>query len=94
MKNLTGQLLETAVQETSVHPRHKHRQRRFPDALPRERFELTLPDEDEVGARKIFFAKVKVLKYWQKKAVFEGNHGEDQLIRRASAKLRRRCWRT
>ena len=63
-------------------PTRKTRQRGFSDTLVRERVELTLTDEQKAGADKVFFAKVKeelhyipaqlkVLEYWQEKAVFE-----------------------
>jgi len=62
--------------------------------LLRERIELTLSDEEKVGASKTFFTKVKeelqfipaqlkVLEYWQEKAVFEQDRqlvrGRDQI---------------
>ncbi|MFB2907205.1 IS66 family transposase, partial [Aeromonas jandaei] len=58
--------------------------------LLRERIELTLSDEEKAGASKVFFSKVKeelqfipaqlkVLEYWQEKAVFERD-GEELLI--------------
>src|SRR5699024_2151884 len=55
------------------------------------RKELTLPDADKAGASKTFFAKIKeelhyipaqlkVLEYWQEKAVFEGDYGADRIV--------------
>src|SRR5699024_3201245 len=72
-------------------PRRKRRQRGFSEWLPRERIELTLPDADKAGASKTFFAKIKeelhyipaqlkVLEYWQEKAVFEGDYGADRIV--------------
>ena len=63
-------------------PARKRRQRGFSDTLVRERVELTLTEEQKAGADKVFFTKVKeelafipaqlkVLEYWQEKAVFE-----------------------
>ncbi|MCG5514812.1 MULTISPECIES: IS66 family transposase, partial [unclassified Ectothiorhodospira] len=68
----------------------KRRQRSFSDELLRERIELTLSDEEKAGATKTFFTKVKeelhfipaqlkVLEYWQEKAVFEQD-GEERLV--------------
>jgi len=67
-------------------PRRKKREG-FSDKLPRIRIELTLSEEEKAGAAKTFFTKVKeeldiepakarVLEYWQEKAVFEDEHGE------------------
>ncbi|EWH01126.1 transposase IS66 [Halomonas sp. BC04] len=80
-----------AVEEADV-PRstRKRRQRGFSDKLLRERIELTLSDEEKVGASKTFFTKVKeelqfipaqlkVLEYWQEKAVFEQD-GEERIL--------------
>jgi len=91
MEDLAERLPETDTQEHGVRPQRKRRQRGFSDSLPRERIELTLPAEDKVGASKVFFAKVKeelhyipaqlkVLEYWQEKAVFEGDYGADEII--------------
>lgn len=66
------------------------RQRGFSDQLRRERIELTLTAEEKAGASKVFFTKVKeelhyipaqlkVLEYWQEKAVFERD-GEERII--------------
>src|SRR5699024_9397287 len=86
---LTEQLPEE--QQRAIRPPRKRRQRGFSETLPRERIELTLSDEDKAGASKVFFAKVKeelhyipaqlkVLEYWQEKAVFEQANGEDQIV--------------
>jgi|TARA_R110000823_G_C15928353_1_gene499267 transposase len=61
--------------------RSRKRQRGFSAALRRERIELLLADADKEGALKTFFSKVKeelsyippqlkVIEYWQEKAVF------------------------
>src|SRR5690554_6500159 len=68
----------------------KRRQRGFSDNLLRERIELLLSDEEKAGAVKTFFTKVKeeleyipaqlkVLEYWQEKAVFEQD-GEERIV--------------
>ena len=57
------------------------RQRGFAENLIREHIELLLSDEQKAGADSVFFSKVKeelqyipaqlkVLEYWQEKAVF------------------------
>ena len=71
----------------------KTRQRGFSENLVRERIELLLSDEEKAGAVKTFFTKVKeevefipaqlkVLEYWQEKAVFEQDEatGHEQII--------------
>lgn len=79
------------VEEADAPPRsRKHRQRGFSDTLLRERIELTLSDDEKAGASRTFFTKVKeeleyipaqlkVLEYWQEKAVFEQD-GEERVI--------------
>lgn len=71
-------------------PSRKSRQRGFSSNLVRERIELLLSDEQKTGAVKTFFTKVKeelefipaqlkVLEYWQEKAVFEQD-GQDRIL--------------
>ena len=79
------------VEEEGAPPRSRQRrQRGFSDKLLRERIELTLSDEEKAGAIKTFFTKVKeelefipaqlkVLEYWQEKAVFEQD-GEERIV--------------
>jgi len=80
------------VEEKDAPPRtsRKRRQRGFSDKLLRERIELTLSDEEKAGATKTFFTKVKeelefipaqlkVLEYWQEKAVFEQD-GDERIV--------------
>jgi|TARA_Y100001001_G_scaffold149853_1_gene160017 transposase len=79
------------VEEADAPPRsRKRRQRGFSDSLLRERIELTLSEEEKAGATKTFFTKVKeeleyipaqlkVLEYWQEKAVFEQD-GEERIV--------------
>ena len=67
------------------------RKRGFSDKLIRQRIELLLREEQKVGADKVFFSKVKeelqyipaqlkVLEYWQEKAVFSQPDGQEQII--------------
>lgn len=78
--------------QTEKAPR-KRRQRGFSENLVRERIELLLSEEEKAGAVKTFFTKVKeeieyipaqlkVLEYWQEKAVFEQDPstGQEQII--------------
>lgn len=78
------------TEQKPAHRPKKRRQRGFPDTLLRERIELTLSDEEKSGASKTFFSKVKeelqyipaqlkVLEYWQEKAVFEQD-GQERII--------------
>ncbi|MET4028479.1 transposase [Marinobacter sp. MBR-99] len=79
------------VEEADAPPRsRKRRQRGFSDTLLRECIELTLSDDEKAGASKTFFTKVKeeleyipaqlkVLEYWQEKAVFEQD-GEERIL--------------
>lgn len=83
--------LPDEVQEKDAPPvSRKARQRGFSDKLLRERIELTLSEEEKAGATKTFFTKVKeelqfipaqlkVLEYWQEKAVFE-HGGEERMV--------------
>src|SRR5680860_1389788 len=87
---LRDQLPEDVVEEEAPPASRKRRQRGFSETLLRERIELTLSDEEKVGASKTFFTKVKeelqfipaqlkVLEYWQEKAVFEQD-GEERIL--------------
>ena len=87
---LRDQLPEDVVEEDAPPAARKRRQRGFSDTLLRERIELALSDEEKVGASKTFFTKVKeelqfipaqlkVLEYWQEKAVFEQD-GEERIL--------------
>lgn len=77
-------------QPQTAEAKAKPRQRGFSASLLRERIELTLSDEQKVGASKVFFTKVKeelqfipaqlkVLEIWQEKAVFERD-GEEVIL--------------
>ncbi len=68
--------------EDRVRPRAKTRKRGFSEDLERIKIHLTLTDDEKAGAVSTFFSKVKeelefipaqikVLEYWQEKAVFE-----------------------
>lgn len=68
----------------------KKRQRGFSDKLTRVRIDLTLTDDEKAGATRTFFTKVKeelefipaqlnVLEYWQEKAVFNHEDGEQMV---------------
>ncbi|QKS24044.1 IS66 family transposase [Vreelandella titanicae] len=85
---LRDQLPDDVEADVQDAPRvsRQRRQRGFSDDLVRERIELTLSEEQKAGATQTFFTKVKeelqfipaqlkVLEYWQEKAVFslEGN---------------------
>ena len=83
--------VEGDANDDSTKPSRNRRQRGFSESLLRERIELTLTDEQKVGAIKTFFTKVKeelefipaqlkVLEYWQEKAVFAQADGEEQII--------------
>ncbi len=83
--------IDAAEDETSsAKSAPKGRQRGFSDSLLRERIELCLSDEEKAGAVKTFFtqvkeeleyipAQIKVLEYWQEKAVFEEN-GDERIL--------------
>jgi len=80
------------TEDESNKPPPKKRQRGFSDKLARVRIELTLSEDEKVGAQRTFFTKVKeelefipatmqVLEYWQEKAVFAPvNEAGDCLI--------------
>ena len=56
---LRDQLPDDVEEEDAPRASRKRRQRGFSDVLLRERIELTLSDEEKVGASKVFFTKVK-----------------------------------
>lgn len=87
---LRDQLPDDVEEQEPPRASRKRRQRGFSDKLLRERIELTLGDEEKVGASRTFFTKVKeelqfipaqlkVLEYWQEKAVFE-QQGEERML--------------
>ncbi|WP_421856987.1 IS66 family transposase [Marinomonas sp.] len=95
MDALIEQLPEGVLPETL---RPRKRQRGFSDKLPRVRVELRLSEDEKVGATSTFFSKVKeeldivpakvrVLEYWQEKAVFKQEENEQERIRSAERPL-------
>lgn len=87
---LRDQLPDDVEEEDAPRVSRKRRQRGFSDALLRERIELVLSEEEKAGASKTFFTKVKeelqfipaqlkVLEYWQEKAVF-GEDGAERIV--------------
>jgi len=87
---LRDQLPEGVEEADAPRASRKQRHRGFSDTLLRERIELALSEEEKAGASKVFFTKVKeelqfipaqlkVLEYWQEKAVFE-QEGEERIL--------------
>lgn len=85
--DLRDQLPDDVEEADAPKTARQRRQRGFSDQLLRERIELTLSEEERAGASKTFFTKVKeelqfipaqlkVLEYWQEKAVFEHDGAE------------------
>ncbi len=79
----------TEAGEPPAKPKRKPR-KGFSDKLPRVRVDLTLSEEEKAGASRTFFTKVKeeldivpakaqVIEYWQEKAVFEEETGEQRI---------------
>lgn len=84
---LDAELIE---EETITRRKRKKPNRGFAASLPRERVDLRLSEADKAGADKTFFVKVKeeldiipaqvrVLEYWQEKAVFTTS-GKQRMI--------------
>lgn len=96
LESAIGDLLDRVTDEVIVEPADhselkKTRKRGFSASLERVRIELTLSDADKAGAQRTFFAKVKeeleyipavlkVLEYWQEKAVFAKDDGSDLIL--------------
>ncbi|MCL1488224.1 MAG: IS66 family transposase [Marinobacter sp.] len=88
---LRDQLPDDVAEEEAPPASRKRRQRGFSDTLLRERIELTLSDEEKVGASKTFFTKGQgraavhprsTERFWstgRKKAVFEQD-GEERIL--------------
>lgn len=85
--------IEQALAEAGEPPAKPKRKPRkgFSDKLPRVRVDLPLDEADKAGASRTFFTKVKkeldivpaksqVIEYWQEKAVFEDEHGEQRIV--------------
>lgn len=81
------------VTGTTQTPKKKPRKKRegFSADLPRVRVDLALTDEEKAGATNTFFTKVKeeldiipakarVIEYWQEKAVFGDEIGENTIV--------------
>jgi len=86
-----------------VRPRPKTRQRGFSENLPRVQIHLRLSDAEKADADKTFFTKVKeeldfvpaqvrVLEYWQEKAVFERDGHEAIVAARRPAHPLGKCF--
>lgn len=87
---LRDQLPEDLQEADAPQAARKQRERGFSASLSRERIELALSDDEKAGASKTFFTKVKeellfipaqlkVLEYWQEKAVFVED-GEERMV--------------
>lgn len=99
---LRDQLLDDVEEEDAPRAPRKRRQRGFSDTLLRERIELALSEEEKAGASKTFFTKVKeelqfipaqlkVLEYWQEKAVFDQDGNERIVAARRPAHPLGKC---
>ena len=77
--------------DTQKQAKKKTRKRGFSASLERVRIELALSDEQRAGADRTFFTQVKeeleyipavmkVLEYWQEKAVFSQDDGSESII--------------
>lgn len=84
------ELSEQLPDEEPVEKPKKNRKRGFSGNLPRQQIYLYLPEEDKAGATRTFFSKVKeeldfvpaqvkVLEYWQEKAVFV-EEGQEMMV--------------
>jgi transposase len=85
-----SELEEQLPEDDRVRPKKKKRKRGFSDKLQRVQIHITLSDAEKAGATKTFFTKVKeelefipaqvkVLEYWQEKAVFNTD-GDDVIV--------------
>jgi transposase len=83
---------EEAAQEPGTKKKKPRKKREgFSSDLPRVRVDLPLSDEEKAGATNTFFTKVKeeldiipaqaqVIEYWQEKAVFGDENGENTIV--------------
>jgi transposase len=89
LSEVEQQLAEAGEPPRDKAPRKKHKG--FSDKLPRIRIDLPLSDHDKAGASRTFFTKVKeeldivpakaqVIEYWQEKAVFDDDQGEQRIL--------------
>ena len=88
LSDVEQQLVEAGEPPRKKAPRKKRKG--FSDKLPRIRIDLPLSDTDKAGASRTFFTKVKeeldivpakaqVIEYWQEKAVFDDETGEQRI---------------
>jgi transposase len=88
---LDQQIEEEEASEQGKKKKPRKKREGFSPDLPRVRIDLTLTDEEKVGAVNTFFSKVKeeldiipaqaqVIEYWQEKAVFGEEIGENQIV--------------
>jgi transposase len=93
IEDLMDQAADEIDDEADTHKpaEKKTRKRGFSASLERVRIELALSDAERAGAERTFFAKVKeeleyipavlkVLEYWQEKAVFAKDDGGENII--------------
>jgi transposase len=82
--------VEAQLPEDMQAKRPRKKREGFSEKLPRIQVHLRLSDEQKAGASKTFFTKVKeeldvvpaqarVIEYWQEKAVFEAEDGEQKV---------------
>lgn len=93
ISDLTDQLPEDMVEQSTDNeqPAKRTRKRGFSANLERLRIELNLSEAEKAGAQNTFFTKVKeeleyipaslkVLEYWQEKAVFAQADGSEKIL--------------
>jgi transposase len=91
LETTLGAYEQQLAEDEVVRPRPKTRQRGFSETLPRVQIRLALSEEEKAGASKTFFTKVKeeldfiparvqVREYWQEKAVFVCDDGEEIIV--------------
>jgi len=93
LSDLEDQIDTEEAQQENRPARKKSRKKRtgFSPDLPRVRVELTLSDEEKAGATNTFFSRVKeeldiipaqaqIIEYWQEKAVFGDEIGENTIV--------------
>ena len=89
LSDVEQQLVEAGEPPRTKAPRKKRKG--FSEKLPRVRVDLTLSEEQKTGASRTFFTKVKeeldivpaksqVIEYWQEKAVFDDEFGEQRIV--------------
>ena len=88
LSDVEQQLVEAGEPPRKKAPRKKRTG--FSDKLPRIRVDLLLDDAEKAGASRTFFTKVKeeldivpaktqLIEYWQEKAVFDDENGEQRI---------------